>query len=205
MKPHLVPPDEKQRAEFLSLIADGKTRQEAAEAVGSTATRFRTFINGAGEESVAFAERYLEALEAAGKAPSPLALRVKEAEGFHLAHRLLDETIMRALDAERGRSGSSNRMLHNLNLLKLEDFRPLLEARIRHTHEGAIGVYAMPAIDTEKWSVEQQREFVELRRRMVELLEVARPDGTDAPRRAALPAGIDVIDQEPVEIDTQVA
>jgi hypothetical protein len=194
------PPTEEQRERFLELIREGKTRQEAAEEVGSTSTRFRTFINGSSEESQRFAERYLEALADAGRAPSPLAQRVKEAESIHLAHRLLDESIMRALDPERGKVGASNRILYNLSLLKVSDFQPLLEARTRHIHEGAVGVYALPKIDTDKWTLEQHEEFVRLEARRNELLAIARPD-PPAPAPPALPApASEVIDQEAVEV-----
>lgn len=111
-----------------------------------------------------------------GSAPPPHLAKIRELEGVQLAHRLFDEVIMRALDSERGKSGASNRMLHNLSLLKLEDFKPLLEARTRHIHEGAVGVFSMPQIDTERWTLEEHREFVELNRRRNELLAKAAPE-----------------------------
>lgn len=185
---------------MLELVANGKTRQEAAEEIeGTTSTMWRTFINGKSPESVAFAERYLKVLEEAGTAPSPFAGRIKELEGVQLAHRLLDEFIMRALDSERGASGSSNRMLHNLSLLKLEDFKPLLEARTRHIHEGAVGIYQMPQIDSAKWSIEEHREFVTLRKRMAELVAIAQPDSAQPGRE--LPLGADDIEGEAIEIE----
>ena len=149
-----------------------------------------------------FAARYLAVLETNGSAPSPLAARIKELEGVQLVHRLLDEFIMRALDAERGKSGSSNRMLHNLSLLKLEDFKPLLEARTRHIHEGAVGIYQMPQIDTSRWTLEQHREFVALRKRMGELVALAQPE-TEQGR--ALPPGPDDIEGEAIELDDSEA
>ena len=172
--PPRVPTDE-QQDRFLELIAEGKTRQEAAEEVGCTSTMFRTLMNGAGEASQSFVERYMAILTENGSAPPPHLAKIRELETVQLAHRLFDEVIMRALDAERGRSGASNRMLHNLSLLKLDDFKPLLEARTRHIHEGAVGVYAMPQIDTDLWSLEEHREFVEIRQRMNELLAKAAP------------------------------
>lgn len=186
-------PTPEQQEEFLQHIADGQTRQEAAVAVGSTGSRFKSMY----KRDTAFGQRYLEALREAGKEPSTLTIEVEEAEGVRLVHRLLDEAILRALDPERGRSGASNRVLHNLLLLKAEDFRPLLEARTRHIHEGAVGIYQMPQIDTSKWSIEQHREFVELRKRMSELIAMAQPDTGQAPRE--LPLGDDVIDGEATE------
>lgn len=197
-----APPSPEQQDRFLELIAEGMTRQEAAEEVGATSTRFRTLMNGKSEESLAFAERYVAILEEAGKTVSPFAGRIKELEGVQLVHRLLDEAIARALDPEKGRSGASNRVLHNLLLLKAEDFKPLLEARTRHIHEGAVGIYQMPQIDTSKWSIEQHREFVELRKRMAELVAVAQPDASQ-PRE--LPIGEDVVDGEATEIDESEA
>ncbi|MDF2751689.1 MAG: hypothetical protein K0S82_71 [Gaiellaceae bacterium] len=193
-------PSEEQQERFLAEIADGKTRQEAAEIVGSSSTKFRTLMNSQKPEGLAFAARYLEVLEEVGKSPSPLAGRIREMEGVQLAHRALDEFIMRALDAERGKaSPSGNRMLYQLSLLKVEDFKPLLEARTRHIHEGAVGIYQMPQIDTAKWSLEQHREFVALRKRLSELVALAQPDSAQPPRE--LPVGADDIEGEAVEIE----
>lgn len=186
-------PSDEQQEQFLARIADGETRQEAALAVGSSASRFK----GLYKRDEEFAKRYLEALREAGREPSKLLLEVEEAEGVQLVHRMLDEAILRALDPERGRVGASNRVLHTLLLLKAEDFKPLLEARTRHIHEGAVGIYQMPQIDTQKWSIEQHREFVELRKRMAELVALAQPDSGQPPRE--LPVGDDVIDAEAVE------
>lgn len=196
-------PTAEQQEEFLGHILDGKTRQEAAELVGSTSTRFRTFINGQRPDSLAFAERYMAALKESGHAPSPHAKEIRELEGAHLVHRLLDEYLMRAFDSERGKSGSSNRMLHNLSLLKAEDFKPLLEARVRHHHSGAVGLYAaLPQIDTERWTLEEQEEFVKIEARRAELLAIASP-GVE--RVAELPApnrnGDEPIDAEYEEIE----
>lgn len=192
-------PTEAQQERFLELVAEGLTRQEAAEHedVGATATQFRTFINGKKPESLAFAERYQAVLEEIGAAPTPVALRIKELEGVQMVHRLLDEALLRALDPERGKVGASNRVLHNLLLLKADDFRPLLEARTRHIHEGAVGIYAMPQIDTSRWTLEQHEEFVQLEARRSELIAMAQPDG-----QVALPAARDddvVVEEAEVE------
>lgn len=197
-------PTANQQERFLELIAEGKTRQEAAEQIeGTTSTMWRGLINGLGEDCQAFAARYLEALNAAGSAPSPLAQSVKEAEKVHLAHRLLDEYLMRAFDSERGRSGSSNRMLHNLSLLQVEDFKPLLEARVKHVHSGQIGLYAgLPQLDTERLSIEEQRELVTLERRREELIAKATPEGVKIPGRELVAANGngEVVDAEFVEV-----
>lgn len=187
--PKYRPPTPEQQEEFLALIANGKTRQEAAEEVGATATAFRTLANGGSPDSVAFAERYLAVLEEIGRAPTPIVKRIKELEGVQLAHRLLDETIMRALDGERGKVGASNRVLYNLSLLTLESFKPLLEARVRHVHSGSVGLYAaLPKIDTSKWTIEQQEEFIQLEARRSELLALATLEGQVATSRPELEA-----------------
>ena len=197
-------PTEAQQERFLELIAEGKTRQEAAvhEDVGGTATQFRTFINGKGEASLAFAERYVEVLKESGNAPSPHARAVRELESVQLVHRLLDEFVIRALDREGKQSPSANRLLYQLSLLKVEDFKPLLEARTRHIHEGQVGIYAMPQIDTSQWSIEEHEEFVRLDKRRSELIAKAQPAGTP---QAALPAASDddddVVDAEVEEIE----
>jgi hypothetical protein len=193
-------PSPEQQERFLELIAEGMTRQEAAahEDVGGTASQFRTFMNGKKPESLAFAERYAAVLEENGNAPSPYAVRIRELEGVQLVHRLLDEAIIRAIDPERGKVGASNRVLHNLLLLKSDDFRPLLEARTRHIHEGAVGIYAMPQIDTERWTLEQHEEFVRIDARRSELIALAQPEG----QQAALSApSEDVADAEFEEIE----
>lgn len=181
-------PTDEQLEQFLYEIGNGRTRQEAAEAVGSTASRFRTYINGKSEESLAFAKRYVEALEQSGNAPSPYAGRIRELEQVHLAHRLLDEFITRALDTEKKVSPSANRLLYQLSLLNVESFKPLLEARTRHIHEGQVGVYAMPQIDTSKWTLEQHEEFVALEERRSALIAIAQPDMTPAGRALPSPA-----------------
>jgi hypothetical protein len=90
----------------------------------------------------------------------------------------------RALDAERGKQGSSNRMLHNLALTRskrrgsrLEAFLPLLEARTRHIHEGSVGHF--PMLDASKLTDEE----LEL---LAGLLQKGRTDAP--PAQLALPA-----------------
>jgi hypothetical protein len=199
-----TPPTEAEQEEFLEQIALGKTRQEAAEAVGCTATQFRTYINGQSEASLAFAKRYVATLEEAGNAPSPFAGQIRELEGVQLAHRLFDEYLMRALDQEKGKSGASNRMLYNLSLLSVDSFKPLLEARTRHIHEGMVGIYAMPQIDTSKWTIEQQEEFLKLDARRSELIALAQPEGQKALTQAAPAADeideADIVDAVAVEV-----
>ncbi len=174
------PLSEEQREKFLELISDGKTRQEAAEQIGSTGSRLRGLI---GRDPV-FAQAYADALETAGNPENPLSMKIETLERVRMLERLLDEYIMRALDVERGRSGSSNRALANLLTLLHDTFKPFLEARTRHIHEGAVGVYALPQIDTDKWTLEQHQEFVSLRKRMNELLTLAQP--TSAPVLASI-------------------
>ena len=195
------PPTEEQQTKFLELIASGKTRQEAAVEVGGSATQFRTFQNGKGEASLAFAERYIAVLEEIGSAPSPHSRRIRELEGVQLVHRLLDEFITRALDRDGKQSPSSNRLLYQLSLLKVEDFKPLLEARTRVVHEGQVGIYAMPQIDTSQWSIEEHEEFVRLDKRRSELIAKAQPAGTPQPALPAPDDDDDVVDAEVEEIE----
>lgn len=190
------------RERFLELIADGKTRQEAAKDLAgefpdihSTASRWKGLVFRDEE----FAERYVAALELAGKETTAVHRRVAELEKGRLAHRLWDEAIIRALDSEKGKVGASNRVLYNLSLLTVDSFGPLLEARTKHIHEGSIGIYALPQIDAERWSLEEHEEFVALEARRNELLERARPE--DAPPiRSALPVGAEIVDAEFEEI-----
>lgn len=117
-----------------------------------------------------------------------------------MLERLFDEYLERALDPKAGSNGSSNRALQNLLTLTHDVFKPFLEARMhRHIHSGAVGVFAMPQIDTAKWSLEEQQEFVRINARREELLAKARPD--DAPEQmpyelAAVSAGDDVVDDD---------
>lgn len=190
-------PSAEQQDEFLQLVASGKTRQEAAQTVGSTGSAFKGFIFRNQE----FGERYLEALEEAGNPESPFGRKLADMEKLRLLERLLDEYIERALDPEKGRSGSSNRALQNLLTLLHDTFKPFLEARTRHIHEGAVGVYALPQIDTDKWTLEQHQRFVELRKEMNELLAIARPEGAQGfPELEAGSPNGDVVDAQFEEV-----
>jgi hypothetical protein len=186
-------PSPEQQDEFIQLIAQGKTRQEAALTVGSTASAFRGFIFRNEE----FGERYRDALEQSGNPESPLHKQIDSLEKLRLLERMLDEYIMRALDSEKGKVGSSNRALQNMLTLMHDTFKPFLEARTRHIHEGSVGVFAMPQIDTAKWSIEEHKEFVDLRRRMNELLLLARPEGAQGfPELEAAPPEDNLGDDE---------
>jgi len=200
---HYGEPKPEQREEFLAHIADGKTRQEAADLVGSSASRFK----GLYARDEEFAQRYLEALRQAGREPSALTLEIQDAEGLQLAHRLFDEYILRALDSERGSNGSSNRVLRDLAMLKLEDFKPLLEARVRHDHAGAIGIYQVPQLDMDKWTLAEHEEWVALEERRNELIARARPDNEkiSVQKRELIAARVieadaETIDGEAVEV-----
>jgi len=199
---HYGEPKPEQQEQFLSLIADGKTRQEAAIEVGSSASRFK----GLYARNEEFAKRYLDALRQSEREPSALALEIQEAEGLQLAHRLLDEYILRALDSERGSSGSSNRVLRDLAMLKHDDFKPLLEARVRHSHDGAIGIYQVPQLDMDKWTLAEHEEWVELEERRNALIAKARPDSmkTSVQKRELVAARVleadEAIDAEFTEV-----
>lgn len=196
---------EEDRDLFLATIADGFTRQEAAIAVQekadsegrpchSTASRWR----GLYQRDAEFADAYEEALKAAGEEVNPQHKRIRQLEQVQLAHRVLDETIVRALDTEKGKVGSSNRVLYNLGLLTVDLFEPLLHARTRHIHEGAVGIYQLPQIDVDKWTLDQHEEFMALEARRNELIALARPDG--APALPPAPQD-DAVDAEFTEVD----
>jgi len=199
-----------QRERFLELIGEGETRVEAARKVQaeadavdepcySTATRWKGLIR----RNEDFGSRYADALEVSGRPESPLQQRIVSLERLHLLDRMIDEFVERGLDPERGKSGSSNRVLRDLLTLMHDWFKPFLEARMhRHIHEGAVGVFAMPQLDTDKWTLEQHQEAVELRRRLNVLYELARPDGAPDPlmTSVALPPGAEVVDAEIVEM-----
>jgi hypothetical protein len=178
---------------FLEHVTSGDTRQEAARKVQvewdakgadgerchATSSRFRR-LYFADED---FRRRYEAALEDSGQSEDETGGKRKRLEALErerLVRRAFDEYVERALDPERGKRGSSNRALQNLLVLMHETFRPFLEARVhKHVHSGAVGLFAQPVIDTGKWSLEEQREFVELERRRELLLAKARPDGDD--------------------------
>lgn len=172
---------------FLELIHDGVPRHLAAKAEGveETSTRFRSLIR----RDTAFRSRYKEALIASGRPEDAEQAEVEGLEKLQVIERLFDEYVERALDPERSRNGSSNRALQNLLTLMHETFKPFLEARMhRHIHTGAVGVFAMPQIDTARWTLTEHREFVALERRRNELLAVATPEDQKRELVAAIAA-----------------
>jgi hypothetical protein len=187
---------------FLELIREGEVRHLAAPQVGETASRFRGLIRRNAE----FRQRYLDALVESGRDPAEEAalIEIKAAEKEHLLDRLFDAYVERALDPKAGASGSSNRALQNLLTLTHDVFKPFLEARMhRHIHSGSVGVFAMPQIDTGKWTIEEHEEFVKINARRDELLAKARPaDAVEPPRYELPPADDDTIDHvgEVVEV-----
>lgn len=177
-----------QQDAFLLHIEAGLTRQEAAVRTGeefaergepfhSTATRWRGFIF----RDEPFRARYEEALVQGAKDPGreEVRSRIDGLEKLRLLERAFDEYVMRAMDPERGRSGSSNRALQNLLTLMHRTFKPFLEARVKHVHSGSVGLFAQPVLDTSKLSLEEQRELIELERRRVVLIQKATPDGDE--------------------------
>lgn len=173
---------------FLEHVGAGLTRQEAAarvqaewdsgahgdELCRATASRFRRLYFA----DPGFAERYERALEADDGSDETVEKRkrVNALERLRAIERAFDEYMLRALDPERGRSGSSNRALLNVLTLISPTFKPFLEARVRHVHSGSVGLFAQPVIDTSKLSLEEQQELIELERRRTVLIEKARPD-----------------------------
>lgn len=184
---------EEHREAFLEMVSEGKTRQEAAAELGYTATKFKNLVYRDAE----FRERYYAIIEDVGGERAKLRREFEDKEMGHLMNRLLDEFIARGLDSEKAQSPSSNKILRDLLAIFDTRFRPLVQGHTRHVHEGAIGVYSMPTINTSLWSLEEHREFVQLRRRMTELLAIAAPQNA-----GMLPAGEEeVIDAEHEEIE----
>ena len=161
----------------------------------ATASRFRSLYF----RDDGFRVRYEEALEFAGgrDETGERRQRLEAIERARIVERAFDEYLERALDPERGRSGSSNRALLNLLTLLSRTFKPFLEARVRHVHSGSVGLFAQPVIDTSKLSLEEQRELIELERRRQVLVAKARPDEGFEPN--ALDGG-DVVEAEFAEL-----
>lgn len=157
-------------------------RDEAARQVGSTGSRFRSLIG----RDLAFQASYSLALDEAGAEPmTPELQEIETKERMLLARNTFDEYVARAMDPETAQSATSNRLLHNLAMLLNTTFKPLLESRTqRHVHEGSVGVFALPKLDTDKWTIAQHEEFVMLEARRAELIEIARPDDPMAARPA---------------------
>ena len=99
------PLTEEQKEEFLTLIREGWTRPAAAREVGSTGTKFR----GLASRDEEFRARYEEAVEVGEPA---------------WRENLREEYRRRAFL-------NSDKLLHNLALISLEEFKPLLETRFR--------------------------------------------------------------------------
>ena len=99
------PISEEQKEEFLNLIREGWTRPAAAREVGSTGTKFR----GLATRDEEFKKAYDEAVEVGEPA---------------WRENLRAEYRRRAFL-------NSDKLLHNLALIELEEFKPLLETRFR--------------------------------------------------------------------------
>jgi hypothetical protein len=196
---------------FLEHVGAGLTRQEAAvrvqeewdsgahgdELCRATASRFRRLYFA----DPVFAQRYDEALESDDGSDETVERRkrLNALERLRAIERAFDEYMLRALEPERGRSGSSNRALLNVLTLISPTFKPFLEARVRHVHSGAVGLYAQPTLDTSKLSIEEQRELIEIERRRMVLIEKARPQDT-AMAPTELQDAAEVIDGVAVEL-----
>lgn len=201
---------------FLARVEAGLTRREAAvevqaewdrrraedpegtELCHATASRFRRLYFA----DPVFAERYDRALETqpdGEDGTSEKRRRLDALERLRMVERAFDEYYLRAIDPERGRSGSSNRALLNLLTLMSRTFKPFLEARVRHVHTGAVGLFAQPTIDTSKLSLEEQRELIELERRRQVLIEKARPEEGPVPTDPFSDDG-DVVEGEATEL-----
>lgn len=158
------PPSPEAQAAFLDLVENGMPPDIAAREIEGpkegteTATRFKALA----KRDPDFGAKYEAAREAGRHALG------ERAYGVYVEKIAFDEDKPNA------------RALYTLLMLNHPDWKPLLEARTRHIHEGAVGIFALPQIDTSKWTIEQHEEFVALEARRNELLELARPD--DAPR-----------------------
>lgn len=109
--------------------------------------------------------------------------------------RIEAEYNQRGFDAEAGKHGSSNRMLHNMALTRsrrknsrLRLFQPLLEARTHHIHEGAVGHF--PMLDVSKLSDEELEQ-------LQALMEKAASAAQISPARPGLPAGVQPVIDAP--------
>jgi hypothetical protein len=192
-KGSIIPPTKEQEDAFLDLIRAGEVRPVAAREVGSTGSRFKSLIGRDAE----FKAKYVEALEQSGRSWEEDGGNLAALEKGQLVAKIFDEYVERALDPEKAQNGSANRLLHNLALLLNSTFEPLLKARLhRHVHEGAVGIFAVPQIDTSRWSLEEHEEFVQLEARRNELIAKASPVATG--KHPSLPPGVPgVIDAEP--------
>lgn len=178
-------PTTEQREQFLELIRDGEVRHIAAGKVGSTSSRFKGLLVRDQE----FREAYMAALMDSGRSWEEDGGELADKERLHLARKIFDEYVERALNPEAGQNGSANRLLHNLALLLNTTFKPLLEARLhRHVHEGSVGIFAMPQIDTSRWTLEEQEEFITIEQRRNELIEIAAPGRAET--MPELPPGV---------------
>lgn len=99
------PITEEQKEEFLTLIREGWLRPKAAREVGSTGTKFR----GLAKRDEEFKKAYDEAVDIGEPA---------------WVENLRDEYRRRAFL-------NSDKLLHNLALITLDEFKPLLETRFR--------------------------------------------------------------------------
>lgn len=99
------PITKEQQEEFLKLIREGWLRPKAAREVESTGTKFR----GLASRDVEFRKDYEEALK----------------EGEPAWHENLREEYRRRAFL------NSDKLLHNLALITLDEFKPLLETRFR--------------------------------------------------------------------------
>lgn len=96
---------EEQREEFLTLIKEGWTRPAAAREVGSTGTKFR------------------------GLATRDKEFRLEYEEAVTLGEPAWRENLR--AEYRRRAFLNSDKLLHNLALITLDEFKPLLETRFR--------------------------------------------------------------------------
>lgn len=137
-------PTLEQREEFLRLLSEGQTKKEAGEAVGSTGTRFKFLA----KRDPGFRQSY--------------DLAVHEGE-MVFTERLRTEYRRRAL-------AGADKLIHNLALIHLEEFAPLVNKRIEigNMDGNPFELAAKKYFDRDKLSDEELDT-------LIELLEKAQP------------------------------
>ena len=179
------PPSDEALQQWVELLLEGEiTPFEAARKVPGpvngheTLTRLRRYAQRGARETAKPREREWADVFAAA---------IEEYEEG-LDDRLESEYVERALDQEKGANGSANRMLHHLALIRslrrgrLEQFKPLLEARTRHIHEGAVGHY--PMLDVSRLTDEELETLQALMAKAGSQQQPAQVDGP-SPREIA--------------------
>lgn len=162
------PITEEQKEEFLTLIREGWLRPKAAREVGSTGTKFR----GLAKRDPEFKKAYEEAVEI----------------GEPAWHENLREEYRRRAFL------NSDKLLHNLALITLPEFEPLMSTNLRigNMDGEAFRLAAAQHLDMTKLS---DKEIEELREMLLKAAkedqQLTPGDVIPLPRRELPPAGPD--------------